>query len=111
MKNEQSMDRALIERFLQLIPDAYKSEFKLRLTQNPNLEFVNVFQHFLDMHDDHDESDQADNRATMEFNWTITYDFSIVAKTIDNALIYVEFTEALILNYKAIDTNMKNRTI
>ena len=41
---EDNMNRVLVERFLQLVPEAYKADFKIVLNQDPNIMFGNVFQ-------------------------------------------------------------------
>ena len=40
---EGNMDQALVERFLQLVPEAYKADFKIMLNQDPNIAFGNAF--------------------------------------------------------------------
>ena len=84
---EDIMDRALVERFLQLVPEAYKVDFKIILNQDPNITFGNAFQWFIKQYTDHDENDRDQNRREMEFEVTIADNFPIIAKTIDNCLL------------------------
>ena len=43
----------------------------------------------------------------MEFEWTIADDFLMLAKKINNCLLYAEFAEAPIPNHKAVGAGMK----
>ena len=74
---EDNMDQALVERFLQLVLEVYKADFKIALNQDPNITFGNAFQWFLERYADHNENNRDENRTKMKFEWTIADNFPI----------------------------------
>ena len=61
------MDRALVKRFLQLLPESYKADFKIVLNQDPNIVYRNAFQWFIERYEDHNENNRDKNRREMDF--------------------------------------------
>ena len=59
---------------------------------------------------DDDKNDLEENKTTIDFDWKIIDNFLILIKTINNALLYAEFADALIPNHKTVDADIKLMT-
>ncbi len=53
------------------------------------------------------EADHAENKSSMQLEWTIKNGFPKLAKTIDNAILYTHYVQAPIPNNDAVDTIIK----
>ena len=77
-RDELNMDKALTDRLLQLTPSEYKQEFTLRLQTEPNMRFQDAFQYFVTRYTQADEHDRSENKATMDWDWTINDNFPVI---------------------------------
>ena len=106
-RDELNMDKALTDRLLQLIPSEYKQEFTLRLQTEPNMRFQDAFQYFVTRYAQADEHDRSENKATMEWDWTINDDFPVIVKRLDDAVLFAAFAESPIPDHEVVDAGMK----
>ena len=68
---ENNMNRALIERLLELIPTSYKKDFMTVFLRNQNIHFERAFCWFYNKYGTSDKEDREKNQASMGFDWTI----------------------------------------
>ena len=59
------MDTALIERLLSPIPDTFKRDFEQARLKNPNMNFCDTFQVFLDLYGSSSETERQVNKDSL----------------------------------------------
>ena len=65
------MNTALVDRKLSLISEPYKAEFNLKWHSDPNMNFKDTFQIFLDDFGATTEYDREENKNRMKAPWTL----------------------------------------
>jgi len=77
-----------VDRKLSLIAKPYKAEFNLKRYSDPNMNFKDAFQMFLDDFGATTEHDREENRNRMKAPWTLQDGWLILRKRIDDGIIY-----------------------
>ena len=98
------MDAALNERFMGLIDEPYKVEFRKQFQQNPNMHFRDAFQWYLTKYVTSTEKDRTDNRDSMKKEWTFGNGLEVLINQIEDARLYATFTGSPINDVTAVDT-------
>ena len=71
------------------------------------MSFMECFQWFSTTYAHADEADCDENKATMNMEWHINDDFPKLTRTINDAILYVQFSNAPITDQDAVDAGMR----
>ena len=105
-EEDQNMNKALTERFLQLVPAAQRQGYKDILVGDPNRRFETTFAYFYDNYGQEDEIEIENNKDKMKADWHPRDGFEVLKQRIKDGMMYAAFANKSISPDDALNMMM-----
>ena len=105
-EEDQSMNKALTERFLELMPAAQRQGYKDILIGDPNRRFEDTFAYFYDNYGQEDEIKIENNKGKMKAEWHPRDGFEVLKQRIKDGMMYAAFSNKPISSDNALNMMM-----
>ena len=105
-EEDQNMNKALTERFLELMPAAQRQGYKDILIGDPNRRFEDTFAYFYDNYGQEDEIEIENNKDKMKAEWHPRDGFEVLKQRIKDGMMYAAFSNKPISSDDALNMMM-----
>merc|ERR1711966_614056 len=105
-EEDQNMNKALTERFLELAPAAQRQGYKNILVGDPNRRFETTFAYFYDIYGKEDEIEFENNKDKMKADWHPRNGFEVLKQRIKDSMMYAAFANKSISPDDALNMMM-----
>ena len=105
-EEDQNMNKALTERFLDLVPAAQRQGYKDILIGDPNRRFEDTFAYFYDNYGQEDEIEIENNKDKMKADWHPRDGFEVLKQRIKDGMMYAAFSNKPISSDDALNMMM-----
>ena len=102
-RDPDTMNQALVHRFLSLLPLVDKMEYEERRLSHPNEPYLDCVGWFVAKYGDTTEPEREDNRQRMRATWQLADGFNKLQKQIEEGMLYALVTNAPIPQADVID--------
>ena len=103
----ETMNSALVDRFLSLISLIFKSNYEEYRMSNPEESFRDCVQYFINHFGATIENKQEANKEMMKAEWGIHQEWEALKKQIEDDITYASFAQHLIPDKEVVDIAMK----
>ena len=98
-----TMDRALVHRFLSLLPPDKKKEYENRKLSNPNEAYIQCLAWFSSRYGDTSEPEREENRNRMKADWNLHDGWQALQEQVEEGQLFAALTNAAISDVDAVD--------
>ena len=105
-EEDQNMNKALTECFLELMPAAQRQGYKDILVGDPNRRFETTFAYFYDNYVQEDEIEIENNKDKMKAEWHPRDGFEVLKQRIKDGMMYAAFANKPISPNDALNMMM-----
>ena len=102
----ETMNSALIDRFISFMDLAFKQAFNNQRVSNPKIQFRQCLAYFLTQYGHTNEKERADNKKMLEVPWALQDGWEHLQKQVDDVIIYAIFTGQPMTDGSIVDAAM-----